>query len=78
MRPDDDHLWAPVHAERSALAEDLSGLSSEQWHHDSLCGKWDVEEVVDHLTAAASVGRWRWPAACMARDTVPTCSTSAV
>jgi len=56
----DDHLWALVHAERSALAEDLSDLDAEQWRHPTLCGKWDVEEVVAHLTAAASLNQWRW------------------
>ena len=56
----DEDLWALVHAERAALAEDLSGLDAEQWRHGTLCGRWDVEEVVAHLVAAASLGRWRW------------------
>jgi uncharacterized protein (TIGR03083 family) len=56
----DDHLWALAHAERTALAEDLSGLNVEQWRHDTLCGHWNVEEVVAHLTAAASLNQWRW------------------
>ncbi len=55
-----DHLWALAHAERAALAQDLSGLSAEQWRHGTLCGRWDVEEVVAHLTAAASLNRWKW------------------
>jgi uncharacterized protein (TIGR03083 family) len=55
-----DHLWALAHAERAALAEDLSGLSAEQWRHGTLCGRWDVEEVAAHLTAAASLNRWKW------------------
>jgi uncharacterized protein (TIGR03083 family) len=59
-KPRDDQLWALAHAERAALAEDLSDLSDEQWRHGTLCGKWDVEEVVAHLTAAASLGRWKW------------------
>jgi hypothetical protein len=41
-----DNLWALAHAERAALAEDLSGLSADQWRHGTLCGRWDVEEVV--------------------------------
>jgi uncharacterized protein (TIGR03083 family) len=49
-----------VHTERTAPAEDLSGLHAEQWRHGTLCGKWDVEEVVAHLTAAASLNQWRW------------------
>ncbi len=59
-RSRDDHLWAQAHAERTALAEDLSDLSAEQWRHGTLCGQWDVEDVVAHLTAAASLDRWRW------------------
>lgn len=49
-----------MHAERGALAEDLAGLTAEQWAEPSLCGRWVVEEVVAHLTAAASIGSFRW------------------
>jgi uncharacterized protein (TIGR03083 family) len=59
-RSRDDHLWSLAHAERTALAEDLSGLNPEQWRHATLCGQWDVEDVVAHLTAAASLNQWRW------------------
>lgn len=59
-RNQDDPLWVLMHAERTALAEDLSSLSSEQWRHPTLCGRWDVEEVVAHLTAAASMNQWQW------------------
>lgn len=55
-----DRLWALAHAERAALTQDLSGLSAEQWRHDTLCGHWDVEHVVAHLTAAASLNQWQW------------------
>ncbi|WBC15626.1 maleylpyruvate isomerase family mycothiol-dependent enzyme [Micromonospora sp. WMMA1998] len=57
-----DELWALAHAERGALAEDLAGLDAAQWAQPSLCGRWTVEQVVAHLTAAASVGRARWAA----------------
>ncbi|MEX5236090.1 maleylpyruvate isomerase family mycothiol-dependent enzyme [Kocuria arenosa] len=53
-------LWAAVHAERARLAEDLAGLDDAQWAEQSLCGRWTVEDVVAHLTAAASIGRLRW------------------
>ena len=53
-------LWAAVHAERARLAEDLAGLDEAQWAAPSLCGRWTVEDVVAHLTAAASIGRLRW------------------
>jgi uncharacterized protein (TIGR03083 family) len=56
----DDDLWALAYAERTALAENLSGLTAEQWRHGTLCGLWNVEEVVAHLTAAASLNQWRW------------------
>ncbi|MFC4555936.1 maleylpyruvate isomerase family mycothiol-dependent enzyme [Georgenia faecalis] len=59
-RPHEDHLWALVHTERAALAEDLVGLDAEQWRHGTLCGRWDVEDIVAHLTAAASLNRWQW------------------
>ncbi|WP_425302964.1 maleylpyruvate isomerase family mycothiol-dependent enzyme [Nocardia otitidiscaviarum] len=55
-----DELWAMAHAERAALADDLAGLEDTQWTERSLCGDWTVEEVVAHLTAAASIGRFRW------------------
>jgi len=58
--PSRESLWALVHAERAVLADDLAGLTAEQWAQPSLCGRWTVEEVVAHLTAAASIGRWRW------------------
>jgi uncharacterized protein (TIGR03083 family) len=59
-RSKDDPLWNSAHAERAALADDLADLDDGQWRHPTLCGKWDVEDVVAHLTAAASLNRWRW------------------
>ncbi len=59
-RSTDHYLWDLAHAERAALAEDLAGLPADQWHAPTLCGEWDVEQVVAHLTAAASTDRWRW------------------
>jgi|GEM_PF-63940 len=53
-------LWAMTHAERAALAEDLAELDDSRWAQQSLCGRWTVQEVVAHLTAAASTGRLRW------------------
>lgn len=53
-------LWSLAAAERAKLADDLAGLDPAQWAEPSLCGRWVVEEVVAHLTAAASVGRVRW------------------
>lgn len=53
-------LWAAAHAERASLADDLAALDEAQWAQRSLCGRWTVEEVVAHLTAAASIGPMRW------------------
>ncbi|WP_432507430.1 maleylpyruvate isomerase family mycothiol-dependent enzyme [Kineococcus arenarius] len=58
--PTTQTLWSAVHAERSALAEDLKGLSAGQWARRSLCTRWSIEEVLAHLSAAASTGRVRW------------------
>ncbi|MFC4002821.1 maleylpyruvate isomerase family mycothiol-dependent enzyme [Prauserella oleivorans] len=55
-----DQLWAAIHTERARLADDLAGLTDEQWARQSLCGRWTVEEVLAHLTAAASTTRLRW------------------
>lgn len=53
-------IWATTHRARRELADDLAGLDEAQWRHPTLCGEWDVEHVVAHLTAAATVGRWAW------------------
>ncbi|SCF24573.1 TIGR03083 family protein [Micromonospora viridifaciens] len=55
-----DALWSATHAARAALADDLAELDDTQWAQPSLCGRWIVEEVVAHLTAAASTGTVRW------------------
>ena len=47
-------------AARAALADDLMHLSEQQWRTQSLCPEWNIEQVVAHLTAAASLGRFRW------------------
>ncbi|MFD5178865.1 maleylpyruvate isomerase family mycothiol-dependent enzyme [Nocardia sp. NPDC058379] len=55
-----DELWALTHTERAALADDLALVDDDRWARPSLCGDWTVEQVVAHLTAAASIGRLRW------------------
>lgn len=59
-------LWSLAHAERAALADDLADLDGTQWAQPSLCGRWVVQDVVAHLTAAASVGTVRWVASMLA------------
>ncbi|TFV72876.1 maleylpyruvate isomerase family mycothiol-dependent enzyme [Blastococcus sp. CT_GayMR19] len=48
-----DDIWPVVHAERRALAEDLSGLTPEQWRTPSLCPGWTVHDVLAHMVATA-------------------------
>lgn len=57
---DRDRLWAAIHLERAALADDLGSLTSPQWRTTSLCTRWSVEEVLAHLTAVARTGRVGW------------------
>lgn len=58
--PGASNIWPLVHAERAALAEDLAALDDAQWAHPSLCERWVIEDVVAHLTAAASIGPLSW------------------
>ena len=52
--------WAAVHAARAALAGNVASFDAEQWRSPSLCASWSIEQVVAHLTAAASLGRVKW------------------
>ena len=55
-----DEIWFMIHEERAALARDLESLDEAQWVSPSLCSAWSVREVVAHLSATASVGRFQW------------------
>lgn len=48
-------VWPTIHAERAAMADDLSSLSEEQWRTRSLCSDWDVHQVLAHLLSAAKM-----------------------
>jgi uncharacterized protein (TIGR03083 family) len=52
-----DDVWPIVHAERTALIEDLEGLTDEQWRTPSLCEGWTVHDVVAHLVDSAHTTR---------------------
>lgn len=62
VMPTSTDVRAAAQAARAALADDLTGLTDEQWSTPSLCGEWTVREVVAHLTSAASLGPlgWTW------------------
>ena len=48
-------LMPMVHAERHSLAEFLDTLTPEQWTAPTWCDKWNVQELVGHLTAAGNI-----------------------
>jgi len=48
-------IWGAVHGERSSLADELAGLSEEQWSTISLCPDWTVRDVVSHMAATATI-----------------------
>jgi uncharacterized protein (TIGR03083 family) len=45
--------WPVIHAERAALADDLSSLDQDRWATPSLGAGWSVHDVLGHLTATA-------------------------
>jgi uncharacterized protein (TIGR03083 family) len=48
-------LWNVIATERGALADDLAGITDEQWKSRSLCPDWNVRRVIGHMTATASL-----------------------
>jgi uncharacterized protein (TIGR03083 family) len=48
-------LMPMIHAERRSLADYLGTLEPDQWTHATWCDKWNVQELVGHLIAAANV-----------------------
>ena len=49
------NLLPLVHAERRSLADFLDDLAPDQWTHQTWCHKWNVQELVAHLTAAGHI-----------------------
>jgi uncharacterized protein (TIGR03083 family) len=47
--------WPTIHDERSALADDLSGLPVDRWSSPSLCSEWTVHQVLGHMVATAKM-----------------------
>jgi uncharacterized protein (TIGR03083 family) len=48
-------LMPMVHAERKSLSEFLSTLEPAQWTAPTWCNKWNVQDLVGHLTAAGNI-----------------------
>lgn len=53
-------MWRTVAAERGALADDLAGLSDEEWETRSLCGDWSVHDVLAHQCGTADMNPGRF------------------
>ncbi|MEU8900635.1 maleylpyruvate isomerase family mycothiol-dependent enzyme [Nocardia sp. NPDC048505] len=47
---DHDLIQQQIRAERLALADFLDGLTAAEWERQSLCGGWNVHQVLAHLT----------------------------
>jgi uncharacterized protein (TIGR03083 family) len=50
-----DSIWPTIHAERQSLADEVEGLTAEQWATPSLCSEWTVHDVLAHLVSAAKM-----------------------
>jgi uncharacterized protein (TIGR03083 family) len=50
-----ESIWPTIHDERTALLDDVSGLSDAEWATPSLCSEWTVAQVVAHLLSAAKM-----------------------
>jgi len=48
-------LMPMVHTERRSLADFLDTPAPEQWSAPTWCDKWNVQELVGHLTAAGNI-----------------------
>ena len=48
-------LQPMVHAERRSLAGFLETITAEQWTAPTWCDKWNVQDLVGHLTAAGNI-----------------------
>jgi uncharacterized protein (TIGR03083 family) len=48
-------IWPIIHAERQALADDLSALTPQQWAMPTMCAEWNVHEVLAHCLSAAKM-----------------------
>ena len=49
------NLTPMVHAERRSLSDFLDTLAPEQWTAPTWCDKWNVQDLVAHLTAAGNI-----------------------
>lgn len=50
-----DSPWPTIHAERKALAADLTGMPDDAWNKPSLCAGWTVHQVLAHQVGTANM-----------------------
>ncbi len=48
-------IWPTIHAERRALADQLSELDDVAWSTPTYCAEWVVRDVLAHMTAASKI-----------------------
>ena len=48
-------IWPIIHAERKALADDLAGVSGEQWNLPTMCDAWTVHDVLAHYVSSVKM-----------------------
>lgn len=53
-------VWAVVHTERAALADDLADVPAAAWSTPSLCAGWDVRDVLAHIADTATLSGARF------------------
>ncbi|MEL7157586.1 MAG: maleylpyruvate isomerase N-terminal domain-containing protein, partial [Actinomycetota bacterium] len=63
----DMSIWDAIATERLRLADELEGLTDEQWHQPSQCAEWTIGEMASHLIVPFEVSTPRFVLA-MARN----------
>lgn len=53
-------IWDTIATERRRLADDLEGLTDEQWTKQSQCEAWTVEEVATHVVLPFEISTARF------------------
>ncbi len=60
---DRELIWTSIATERRRLADELEGLTEEQWATPSQCAAWTVDEVAAHLIVPFEISTPRFVAA---------------
>ncbi len=60
-------IWDAIATERRALADELEGLTAEQWNAQTVCDGWTVRHMLAHLVTPFDVSTPRFLLAMAAR-----------